>query len=118
MSDNFSPPDGKIKEKRDKSDSDRFTLLVRLTLTVVEAIFNGICEVIDSLPLSLDESRTDPTPESDSELLSDSDVTTVFCPGSAVLFCVWMISIFTLSDESDMSSSFLQHVKLFKHLLF
>lgn len=121
MSDNFSPPDGKINEKRDRSDSDRFTLLTRLTLTVVDAtIFSGILEVIDSLPLSLpvDESRTDPTPESDSELISDSDVTTVL-PGSSVVLCGWLISSFTLpSDDPDMSSSFPQHVMCFKHLLF
>ena len=101
MSDNFSPPDGKINEKRDRSDSDRFTLLTRLTLTVVDAtIFSGILEVIDSLPLSLpvDESRTDPTPESDSELISDSDVTTVL-PGSSVVLCGWLISSFTLPSD-------------------
>lgn len=34
MSESFSPPDGKIKENRDSSDSERLTLLTRFTLTV------------------------------------------------------------------------------------
>jgi len=65
-----------MKENLDKSDSDLLTDFTRVTLTGVLtqvtvdcAIFSGILDVIDSLPLSCADA-TEPTPESDSELLS------------------------------------------------
>ena len=38
ISDNFSPPEGKINENRDNKDSERFTDFTRVTFTVLKGL--------------------------------------------------------------------------------